>query len=119
LHADDLRFTSEEAALLFNQAMGLHLSTEDGDALQMRTEGWIVRLQLAALALQGTSPMQGRSDVSRFISAFTGSQRFIMDCLGQKVLNRQPLAVQDFLLQTSILDPLTASLCDAITFERP
>ena len=52
LRADDLRFTPSEAAEFLNQVMALDLSAEDIDALEMRTEGWIAGLQLAALALR-------------------------------------------------------------------
>src|ERR1700680_494527 len=53
LRAADLRFTPSEAAAFLNQAMGLTLSAQDIVALERRTEGWIVGLQLAALSLQG------------------------------------------------------------------
>ncbi|MCB0105162.1 MAG: AAA family ATPase, partial [Caldilineaceae bacterium] len=54
LRVTDLQFTSAEAAEFLNQVMGLALSAEDIAVLESRTEGWIVGLQLAALALQGT-----------------------------------------------------------------
>ena len=38
-----------------------------------------------------------------------------MDYLLAEVLQRQPEDLRDFLLQTSILDRLTAPLCDAVT----
>src|SRR5260370_13907503 len=47
----DLRFTPSEAAAFLNQVMGLKLSAEDIAALERRTEGWIVGLQLAALSM--------------------------------------------------------------------
>jgi LuxR family transcriptional regulator, maltose regulon positive regulatory protein len=53
LHADDLRFTTEEAAQFLNRIMGLNLSTENLAVLEQRTEGWVAGLQLAALSLQG------------------------------------------------------------------
>jgi ATP/maltotriose-dependent transcriptional regulator MalT len=61
LRAADLRFTPAEAATFLNQGMGLGLSAEDVTALETRTEGWIVGLQMAALALQskGRSPCRG------------------------------------------------------------
>ena len=114
LRATDLRFTSSEAAAFLNQVMGLDLSSEDIAALERRTEGWIAGLQLAALALQGTS-MQGGMDAAPFVESFTGSHRFVLDYLVQEVLEQQPQSLQAFLLQTSILDRLTGSLCDALT----
>ncbi|MCA9914960.1 MAG: helix-turn-helix transcriptional regulator, partial [Anaerolineae bacterium] len=74
-----------------------------------RTEGWIAGLQLAAIS------MQGQPDPHTFVQSFTGSHRFIVDYLVDEVLNQQPDPVRDFLFQTSILDRLSASLCDAVT----
>jgi LuxR family maltose regulon positive regulatory protein len=50
LRAADLRFTSTEAAEFLNQVMSLNLSAEEIDALEIRTEGWIAGLQMAALS---------------------------------------------------------------------
>ena len=108
LRTADLLFTPDEAAAFLNDVMGLGLSREDVAALEERTEGWIAGLQMAALS------MQGRADPSAFVHAFTGSNRFIMDYLVDEVLDRQPSAIQDFLLKTSILDRLSAPLCDAV-----
>ena len=38
-----------------------------------------------------------------------------MDYLVEEVLQRQPESIRNFLLQTSILDRLNGSLCDAVT----
>lgn len=104
----DLRFSIAEAASFLTLEMGLDLSKEDISALERRTEGWIAGLQLAALSLKG------REDVSAFIQAFAGDHHFIMDYLVEEVLQRQPKAVSNFLLQTSILERLTGPLCDAV-----
>ena len=45
--------------------------------------------------------MQGREDVSGFIRAFAGDDRYIVDYLVEEVLQRQPERVRSFLLQTS------------------
>jgi LuxR family maltose regulon positive regulatory protein len=116
LHAAELRFTSNEATAYFNETMALALSAEHIAALEQRTEGWIVGLQLAALALQGMLSLQGHETVTSFIQAFSGSQRYVLDYLTEEVLNRQPPEIQTFLLQTAILDRLTGSLCDAVRF---
>ncbi|MFP5288545.1 MAG: LuxR C-terminal-related transcriptional regulator, partial [Thermoanaerobaculia bacterium] len=109
IRAQDLRFTSREAAGFLNEAMGLSLSAGDVEALEERTEGWAVGLQMAALSLQG------RTDVDDFIEHFTGSHRFVLDYLTDEVLSRQPEGVRDFLLRTSILGRLSGPLCDAVT----
>ncbi len=108
LRTDDLRFTSQESATFFQAVMDLELSRENASALDHRTEGWIVGLQMAALS------MKGRKDPTGFIKAFTGSNRYILDFLSEEVIQQQPHSIQTFLLQTSILDRLTAPLCDAV-----
>jgi LuxR family maltose regulon positive regulatory protein len=115
LRTDDLRFTSGEAAAFLNEVMGLDLSAADIAALAARTEGWIAGLQLAALALQGSLSMEGR-DTKSFLKAFSGSHRFVLDYLVEEVLDRQSGEIQEFLLQTSILERLTAPLCNAVRF---
>jgi LuxR family maltose regulon positive regulatory protein len=109
LRATDLRFTPSEAAEFLNQVMGLSLSAEQVASLEMRTEGWIAGLHLAALT------MRGREDNPTFIRAFAGDNRYIVDYLVEEVLQRQPEHVRSFLLHTSILDRLSGSLCDAVT----
>jgi LuxR family transcriptional regulator, maltose regulon positive regulatory protein len=105
----DLCFSQQETSEFLHRTTGLSFSDEEVEALAHRTEGWVVGLQMAALSLQGAS------DVKGFIRSFTGSQRYILDYLMEEVLSKQPAAVQDFLLQTSILDRLAAPLCDAVT----
>jgi LuxR family maltose regulon positive regulatory protein len=109
LTASDLRFTYEEAADFLGDAMGLDLSADDVAALEERTEGWIAALQLAALS------MQGREDVSGFVSAFAGTERHVFDYLAEEVLDRQTEETRTFLLRTSVLDRLSGPLCDAVT----
>jgi len=104
----DLRFTPDEISAFLNEEMGLGLSPEDLAALEMRTEGWIAGLQLAALS------MQGSQDIHGFVSAFTGSHHYIVDYLAEEVLKLQPKKVSSFLLQTSILERLCGSLCEAV-----
>jgi len=109
LRADDLRFTQEDATLFLNEAMGLELSAKAVAALHSRTEGWIAGLHLAALSLQG------HDDPGGFIESFTGSSAFVLDYLVQEVFKQRPADTQDFLLQTSFLERLSAPLCDVVT----
>ena len=109
IRAADLRFTPGEAAAYLNEVMGLALTAADVAALEGRTEGWIAALQLAALS------MQGREDTAAFIGGFAGDDRYIVDFLAEEVLQRQSGHVQQFLLQTCILDRLSGPLCDAVT----
>jgi LuxR family maltose regulon positive regulatory protein len=88
--------------------MALDLPETAVTALEKRTEGWIAGLQMAALSLQG------RTDIDRFISDFSGSHRYIFDYLTEEVLAGQTAEIRGFLLQTAVLDRLCAPLCDAL-----
>ncbi|GHO81524.1 LuxR family transcriptional regulator [Ktedonobacter sp. SOSP1-85] len=105
----DLRFTREEAQHFLTQSMGLPLSERDIELLETRTEGWIASLQLAALFLRK------QTDPSAGVQMLRGSQRFFLDYLREEILASLSKDVQVFLLQTSGLNLLSASLCNAIT----
>jgi LuxR family transcriptional regulator, maltose regulon positive regulatory protein len=109
VRASDLRFTEEEAAYFFNQSMQLVLEEEDIHALEIRTEGWAVGLQLAALALKNLPNPQS------FVETFRGSHRYVLDYLAEEVIHRQEKNVQKFLVQTSILERFNAECCEALT----
>jgi LuxR family transcriptional regulator, maltose regulon positive regulatory protein len=108
VRAADLRFTEPETAAYF-AGMGLELSAAEVSTLEGRTEGWVAALQLAALSLQG------REDLAGFIDGFAGDDRHVVDYLVEEVVHRQPEAVRDFLLRTSVLSRLSGPLTDAVT----
>jgi LuxR family maltose regulon positive regulatory protein len=107
--AQDLSFDLNETGKLLNSTIGLGLSNAEVTAVHARTEGWIASLQMAAIS------MQRQEDIPGFIKAFTGTHRYILDYLTEEVLNRQTADTHSFLLETSILDRMTGSLCDAVT----
>ncbi|HEY2298356.1 MAG TPA: LuxR C-terminal-related transcriptional regulator [Jatrophihabitans sp.] len=112
LRADQLRFTATEAAELLNGAAGASLSRHEVERLVARTEGWAAGLQLAALRLADRA---AGADRDAFIEQFTGADRHVVDYLGEEVLASQPVHIREFLLRTSILNRLSAELCDAVT----
>jgi LuxR family maltose regulon positive regulatory protein len=108
-HANDLRFTPDEASKFLTQSMVLALPPETIAALEARMEGWVAGLQLAALSIQERGGSQ-----PGFFDALSGSHRRILDYLMGEILARQPETTRVFLFQTSILDYLTGELCDAV-----
>jgi LuxR family maltose regulon positive regulatory protein len=109
IRADDLRFQEGEASQYLGHMLSPPLSEEEVQRLVSRTEGWIVGLHLAALALQK------REDRAAYLEAFTGSQRYLLDYVQEDILARLPTHVRDFLLHTAILSRLDASVCQAVT----
>jgi ATP/maltotriose-dependent transcriptional regulator MalT len=104
LRAADLRFTPQESSALLREVWGLDLAPEALAALESRTEGWAVGLQLAAHALRE------RPDADAFLRAFAGTHRYVLDYLSEEVLERQPERVRTFLLRSSILERLSGPI---------
>jgi LuxR family maltose regulon positive regulatory protein len=98
---NELGLTAAEAAAV----VGLGAADETARLLVERTQGWLAGLQLAALWLE-------QADDAR---AFSGSYRFLYDYFMEEVIASQPAALKQFLLNTSVLDPLFAEICDALT----
>ncbi|MFN2202337.1 MAG: LuxR C-terminal-related transcriptional regulator [Caldilineaceae bacterium] len=105
---EELKFTPEETGEFLNVSKGLALEQDELDALQAQLEGWPTGMQLASLALQ-----RHLVSGSRLVSG--GGQRFIADYLSEDVLDPLDVGMQEFLLKTSLLDRLSAPLCDALT----
>ena len=104
----DLRFTPAEASQFLDYTMGISLTEAQIAQLDAQVEGWVTGYQLIALALKEDVALQ---------EAFSGNQRYLVDYLGDQVLDRQSDAVQEFLLDTAVLTQFNADLCQYVTGE--
>ena len=109
IRQQDLRFTLEETRDYLQQATQQLVSDDDVAALTDKTEGWITGLYLAVLGLRHST------DSGEFVSSLMSSERLALDYLLDEVLSRQPQPIQEFLLETSVLDRFCGPLCDAVT----
>jgi LuxR family maltose regulon positive regulatory protein len=107
----DLRFTASEADQYLKKSYKIALPQNAISALEERTEGWIVGLQLAAISLLDAST---KEDKIQFINDFSGSNSFILDYLTDEILSQQTAEIRNFLLDTSLLTSMCGSLCDAV-----
>ncbi len=107
--SDELRFSGVEIGSFMSLAGHTGLSPGHIFALGKHTEGWAAGLQLASISLLN------RNDVAEFISTFSGNFRDVADFLAEDVLDHEDQETREFLFQTSILERLCPSLCDAIT----
>ncbi len=108
LRLSDLSFSANDIFVLFNKKLKLGLTVDEVHSLKIKTEGWIAGLQLAAIS------MQGSEDIPGFIHDLKGDNRYIMDYLIEEVLKTQPDDIREFLLQTSVLEQMSAPLCNAV-----
>jgi LuxR family transcriptional regulator, maltose regulon positive regulatory protein len=108
IRAAELRMDVAEVGQ-FVRSVGVEVSPTAAALLADRTEGWAAGVQLAALS------MRYESEPDEFIRTFTGNDRNVADFLVGEVLERLDGDLVDFLLDTSVLDELSAPLCDALT----
>ena len=108
IRAVELRFSVGEADALLNGSLALGLDRPELELLHARTEGWAAGLQLAGLSLQALT------DRHAFLDAFAGDDRQIGEYF-QELLADQPVELRAFLVRTSILERLSAPICDAVT----
>lgn len=107
VNAEDLRFTRDETARYARKLLGKSLTDKDIHALDASSEGWAAGLHILALAMRNR-PEGGMPQLSR------GAPHMI-EYLMEEFLSTHTEAVQGFLLDTSILDRLNGSLCDAVS----
>jgi LuxR family maltose regulon positive regulatory protein len=109
LRADDLRLDTAETIALVARTGGVTLDEADALELERRTEGWPAGIYLAALAVR-TSQRP-----SELASSFSGAAREVADYLRAELLDVQPgESVRTFLLATSVLEQLSAPVCDLL-----
>jgi len=108
LRSSDLSFSANDISVLFNKKLKFGLSIDDVYSLETKTEGWIAGLQLTALS------MQGRENISKYIQDLKGDNSYIMDYLMEEVLKIQTDDIKEYLLQTSVLEQMSAPLCNAV-----
>ena len=105
LRAEQLRLSPHESAELFRHG-GVELETDDVRRLTSRTEGWAAGLHLAAIALRE------QHDTRAYVEAFSGDTRHVLDYLARDVFDAVSPEIREFMIRTSILERLSAELCD-------
>jgi LuxR family maltose regulon positive regulatory protein len=106
LGVSDMAMGGAEAASLLRAA---HVRVESAkvDAIVERTEGWPVGLYLAALCARE------EPDTAAALARFGGDDRVVADYLEDEFLSDLDDHEIEFLVDSSVLDRLSGSLCDA------
>ncbi len=107
---DELAFTSEEIATLFDAHYGIALSAEEIARLAAETEGWAIALQLVWQGLRSGA----LTDVPATLSALSGPTEQLFAYLAQEILAQQSTEVREFLHKTAVLRDLTPSVCNCL-----
>lgn len=109
---EELCFTTQEV-LEFLIHVGLEVSSLEAQAFREQTGGWPAILQLLHLALKG-----GKIDRNSLLIWVKGCQSQLMDYLADNVMLDQSAHRTKFLLRTSLLNRMSAPICEAVTGEK-
>jgi LuxR family maltose regulon positive regulatory protein len=105
---EQLRFELREAERLLNGSLALGLEREQIELIDERVQGWAAGLALIASALAGSRQPAAVLDV-------VARSRASLDAyLTEEVLDTARPDLRDFLCRTSILNRLSAPLCEAV-----
>jgi LuxR family transcriptional regulator, maltose regulon positive regulatory protein len=110
LRANSLRFREEET-IQWIRSESAGITQEELNQLSEKTEGWVAALQIIRSSLTGPDAR----DMDEILSGLSGPQQFVFDYLAEEVFKRLPDSLQTFLLQTSILQHMDVSACNAVT----
>ncbi|KCL58732.1 serine/threonine-protein kinase PknK [Mycobacterium tuberculosis] len=103
-----LRFDTDEAAALLNDAGGLRLPRADVQALTTSTDGWAAALRLAALSLRGGG------DATQLLRGLSGASDVIHEFLSENVLDTLEPELREFLLVASVTERTCGGLASAL-----
>lgn len=115
VHADDLRFSQAETAAFLATAVDLPLHEEAVAALATHTTGWAAGLRLVAMRLQADASRQDATHLASTLTTLLSNHRPLLDYLTVEIFDHLPVARQQFLVQTALLDRLCGDLCTAVT----
>ena len=105
IRADELRFTTDEVLAFMQRVRGATANVTVAAKLQEKTEGWAAGLRLCFLSMQGPDELDA-------VAERLPGQGLATNYLFHEVFTSQPLEIQAYLLETSILDRFSADLCE-------
>ncbi len=111
IRTQDLRFNSQETVLLFQKMIGDTVDQSVISEVNVRAEGWVTGLRLAALAMRHRI---GRDTIKGDLSL---NNRYVTEYLVTEILAKQAATLSDYMLKTSVLERFCASLCEAVFFQ--
>lgn len=115
LRAADLRFTSGEIKTFVQQAARAQLSDQSLRELEIASEGWITALWLIRLAAESMGQKLDDEAIAQHLNRFSTAQRHIFDYFADEVFDQQPAELQQFLLDTCVLNRLFPDICVVLT----
>ena len=112
IRMEDLSLSNDEVDELFKNLLSFELNDKTIGKLLDKTEGWIIGLRLASLALQK------EEDVDRLLNALDGSINAVSEFLISEVLMKLPKNILGSILESSVLNRFCSDLLDTICTDK-
>jgi LuxR family maltose regulon positive regulatory protein len=107
----DLAFSRDEMARWLQHSLGWQPSEPLLEQLHNLTEGWAAALALVLMS----RPQPDELALEQQLQRYSQTRRHMFDYVAEEVFNRQAADIQDFLLDTCVLNWLQPELCTALT----
>lgn len=109
IRMNDLCLSNMEVADLFKILLGIQLKEHTIKLLQEKTEGWIIALRLASMALSE------EGEISKLLNNLEGGTNMVSEYLISEVLTKQPNEILQRIIESSALNRFCPELIDSIT----
>ncbi len=106
--ATDLRLSPRETSAIVCAAAGREVSDQDVDVVHQQTDGWALGAAVSGLLLRDSTISMSSTEVAHDGSAFD-------EILGSQVFDSIEPDIQQFLLDTCVLDTIDPALCCELT----
>ncbi|HVN41285.1 MAG TPA: LuxR C-terminal-related transcriptional regulator [Steroidobacteraceae bacterium] len=111
IDATRLRFTKDETREFLELTTGVPPSGPDVRTIQGLTEGWPSALRITSLSFGAGL------DLEQLLRSLMGTSRSIGSFLDE-LIARMPAEVMEFMVQTAVVERISAPLCEALTQRR-
>ncbi|WP_044022901.1 BTAD domain-containing putative transcriptional regulator [Bacillus sp. SG-1] len=105
---EDLMLSMDEIEHLLEDIYEITITQQDLQRIHQLTEGWAIAVHMLVGNMRNSDMPGG------FLDNRSETLQDLFDFLALEVLSKQPFAIQEFLLKTSILDELASDVCDAV-----
>ncbi|AXI08175.1 transcriptional regulator [Oceanobacillus zhaokaii] len=104
----DLVLSPDEMAYMLEEKYEVNITKEEVSRIYQLTEGWAIAFNMLV------QQMNAGMTIKAILRNQKRSLRDLFDYLAAEVLSKQSLIIQQFLMQSSVLDVLSPKVCDSV-----
>lgn len=110
IDTDVLQFDREEIRMLLDEIHHMSIPEQEIDRVMTHSQGWITAVQLILQKIAISGEHQAKETLNGYIAS--GEELF--DYFAREVFEHQTEKIQNFMLQTSFMQPISSKVCNSI-----